>query len=58
MLVVYAQHNKFVLDNLQHTGEESDKFYMQRKKRMDTVPFDQRLDYVRTHRTKRFHYKS
>jgi hypothetical protein len=31
-MVVYAQHNKFIQDNPQHTKEESDKICMQRKK--------------------------
>jgi hypothetical protein len=45
-MLVSAQHNKFIQDNPPHTNEENDRICMQRRKQMEIVPFDPRLEYV------------
>jgi hypothetical protein len=57
-LVVYAQHNKFIQDNPPHRKEENDIICMQRKNHMGTMPSNPWLEYLCTHCTKIFHYKS
>ncbi len=56
LIGVYAQYIRPL--QLMKEKEGHEKICIQARKRMETVPTNLRLEYVCTHRTKRFHYKS